>query len=46
MLAIEWERIFTMAFSKKVLIPRICKELLKINQKKGKYLKQKTDKRL
>ena len=39
MLAIEWERIFTIHNSKKVLMPRIYKELLKINQKKGKYLK-------
>lgn len=39
MLAIEWERIFAIHTSKKVLMPRIYKELLKINQKKGKYLK-------
>lgn len=39
MLAIDWERIFVTHTSKKVLIPRIYKELLKINKKKGKYLK-------
>ena len=36
MLAIEWERIFAIHTSKKVLMPRIYKELLKIRKKKKK----------